>query len=597
MTRRQTAVMLVAAAGCAAGAGGLTSYAGVLDRPLRVAVAAGAGLAAYVGSQVQLRRRQVLDQRHRDQHERYLQGRKAPLVRDVNDAVSVGIHGVPRVSGLDHLPPYVPRDVDPELHQALNDGGFVLLTGDAAVGKTRTAYEAMRAVLPGYGFFAPTGTRDVAAAMAAAGEERCSVLWLDSLQRYLGADAVTSRGIADLLAGDRHHRVVLATLRATEESRLVVLAESLSGGQLVRDGQAVLERVDRRIVIERLFSGTEKVRAATLATSDARIADALARAGRFGLAEYLSSGPALQIEWDNAWARGTHPRGAALITAAVDCRLAGFAAPLPRRLLDELQQDYLDQRGGMTLRPESLADAWRWATSLRNSASSPLWPTEKEQCYDVFDYLVDVRARGWAGQVPEGTIRAALRFAGPADATVIAATAWWQARFELAEAGFLAAYNHLLRTDGPDAATTLAGRNDLAVALHALGKLPDAEAEYLAILARRTATLGAEHPDTLTSRNNLAVVLHAQRRMAEAEAEYRAVLDLRTRLLGTEHPSTLLTRNNLGVLLRDTGRLAEARAQLEEVVRLRADVLGENHPHTVISRDNLSAVQRKMSAW
>jgi hypothetical protein len=208
---------------------------------------------------------------------------------------------------------------------------------------------------------------------------------------------------------------------------------------------------------------------------------------------------------------------------------------------------------------------------------------------------VDVRARNAVHQVPQSTIRAALRFASPTDATVIAATAWDQHRPGLAEAGFLAAYTEFMHTDGPEGATTLASRGNLAVALHALGKLPDPEAEYRAILAGQTVALGDEHPDTLTSRNNLATVLHEQLRMVEAEAEYRAVLDLRTSHLGPEHPSTLLTRNNLGGLLKDTGRFAEAATELEEVVRLRIVVLGEDHPSTVISRDNLSKVQRKLS--
>lgn len=590
MTRRRNAVMLVLAGVCAAVAGGLTSLAKVPHLWLSVAAAAGAALVAYTGGLLQSR-----VQRRRDHGPGYLQGRRPQLVQEINDPVGIGIHGAQRLPGLGHLPPYVQRDIDPELRQALADGGFVLVTGDAAVGKTRTAYEAVRVALPGHVFFAPAGANDAAMAVAAAREQRDCVLWLDSLQRYLGADAVTSRGLADLLAGDGHHRVVIATLRAAEESRLVVLAESLSGGQLVRDGQAVLERVDRRFVVNRLFSSAERDRAAPLAADDWRLADALARADRFGVAEYLSSGPQLRIEWDDAWARGTHPRGAALITAAVDCRRAGFAARLPRALLNELHQDYLDLQGGVTLRPESLADAWKWATAMRDSGNSPLWRTGREQSYDVFDYLVDVQARGSAQPVPERTVRAALRLAAPADATVIGATAWQQGRTVLAEAGFQTAYNLLLQTDGPDAATTLASRSDLAVALHALGKLPDAETEYRAILARRSATLGANHPDSLASQNNLAVVLHAQRRMVEAEAEYRAVLDMRTALLGTEHPSTLLTRNNLGVLLKDTGRLVEAGAELEEVVRMRTSVLGENHPHTVISRYNLRTVQHKLS--
>jgi hypothetical protein len=583
---------------CSVVVAAVLSVTGISDWRLKAAAAAGAAIATFAGGILQIQLSTAMDERRRDRAARaqsiFMPGGKPPLVRDLTGPLTTGVHAAARRVTGERVPPYVPRDVDPALRQALGGSGFVLLSGTAAAGKTRAGYEAIRAVLPGHVFIAPKGTDDIAAAMKAARAERDCVLWLDSLQGYLGAGAVTSGSIAELLAGKGHHRVVLATLRAAEESRLIVMAGSLSGGQLMREGQAVLALVDHRIVIDRLFSSDERARAMALASQDSRLAAALGHVDRYGVAEYLSSGPQLQTEWDNAWERGTHPRGAALVAAAVDCRLAGFAAPLPRALLDELEQEYLDQHGGMLLRPEPLAAAWAWATELRSSGSSPLWPAGPDT-FDVFDYLVDVRAREPAQPVPDRTVRASLELAGPADALAIGATAWYQDRPELAVAGFRRAYSELSRTEGADAPATLASRSDLAVTLHALGRLPDAEAEYRAILAGRSTTLGAEHPDTLASRNNLANVLQAQRRLAEAEAEYRAVLDIRNRTLGGEHPSTLLIRNNLGVVLIHLGRPAEAEAELEPVVELRAKLLGSDHPHTVISRRNLETARRKRS--
>jgi 3',5'-cyclic AMP phosphodiesterase CpdA len=522
-------------------------------------------------------------------------GVRTPLVRDISDPVSVGVHSAARRDAGGRVPTYVPRDGDPALLAALTRSGFVLVAGDAAVGKTRMAYEAMRTVLPGHVFIAPGAADDAAAAMAAARSERDCVLWLDNLERFLGVDGVTSRSIAELLAGSRHHRVVLATLRVAEESRFLAAAESLPGVQGIRDAWAVLGEVTNRIVVERLFSEAERTRAVALSSSDPRIADALRHVHQFGMAEYLACGPQLHIEWADAWGRGAHPRGASLVAAAIDCRLAGFTAPVPRALLEELQLDYLDRRGGMLLRPEPLRDAWKWATTLRDTGNSLLRPAEPDS-YEVFDYLVDVHARDLDQPVPERTVRAALRFAGPANATLIGATAYSQDRRDLAEVGFRKAYTELLRTEGPDAPATLASRSDLAVTLHTAGDLPGAETEYREILQKRTESLGPEHPDTLASRNNMATLLHALVRLSEAEAEYRAILAIRMRTLGAEHPSTLLTRNNLGVVLKDLGRLEEAKAVLKEVVRLRTLVLGQDHPHTVISRENLSIVRRQRPA-
>jgi hypothetical protein len=314
----------------------------------------------------------------------FMPGGKLSVVRAITNPVDVGVHTAPRLEGAPRLPPYVPRDVDPELRRALGGAGFVLVVGDAAAGKTRAAYEAMRAVLAGHVLIAPTRSGELTTALTAARAQRDCVLWLDSLQRYLGAEAITSTQIAELLAGSGHHRVVLATLRATQETRLMLMAGSLPGGQSTRDGQAVLDQVTHRIVIDRLFSAPERARAAALARDDRRLADALAHADRYGIAEYMSSGPQLHTEWQNGWERGAHPRGAALVTAAVDCRRAGYTAPLPKALLDELHQEYLQGRGGMLLRPEPPESAWRWATDLRDSGGSPLWSAARDR-YDVFD--------------------------------------------------------------------------------------------------------------------------------------------------------------------------------------------------------------------
>jgi len=572
--------------------------------PVQASVAAGVAIATVGGGFLQTTVNATLEGGRKDQAELkrgiFMPGDKPPRVRDVVSPLSVSVHAAARSGGADNgsrVPPYVLRDIDPELRRALTGSGFILLVGAAAVGKTRTAYEAIQATLPDHMFISPGEAGDIPTAVTAARAETRCVLWLDSLQRYLGTGAITSKAIAELLAGDGHHRVVLATLRATEESRLIAVAGSMTGGQSLRDGQAVLDLADWHIVVEREFSGAERSLTATLAAQDPRLADALSHADRYGVPEYLSSGPQLFTEWSNAWERGTHSCGAALVEAAVDCRRAGFAAPLPRALLDELSQDYLNQRGGPSLRPEPPTEAWSWATKLRDSGNSPLWPADADR-FEVFDYLVDVQARESEQRVRESTVLAALRFAGPADAVTIAGTAWYQDRRELAEAGFRAAYTELIRTQGPDAPATLASRSDLAVTRHVLGMLPDAEAEaeYRAILSRRTATMGDHHPETLASRNNLAAFLHNQHKLDEAEAHYRAVLDVRTSSLGAEHPSTLVTRNNLGVLLAELGRLAEAEAELAEVVRVRASELGPDHPHTAVSRANLERVRRSRSS-
>ena len=104
------------------------------------------------------------------------------------------------------LPEYVPRDIDAaefgvraRVTVAAQRGGFLLLVGGSSVGKTRSAYEVVRALLPDWWLVHPAGPAEVAA-LAQAPPSR-TVVWLDELQRFLdGEPGLTSgavRGTAE----------------------------------------------------------------------------------------------------------------------------------------------------------------------------------------------------------------------------------------------------------------------------------------------------------------------------------------------------------------------------------------------------------------
>jgi hypothetical protein len=74
----------------------------------------------------------------------------APWVGRVDraaDAIRLGVWPAAPEAG-DRVPPYVERDAAAALREALQCGGFVLVVGDSAAGKTRLAHEAVRAALP-----------------------------------------------------------------------------------------------------------------------------------------------------------------------------------------------------------------------------------------------------------------------------------------------------------------------------------------------------------------------------------------------------------------------------------------------------------------
>ena len=135
------------------------------------------------------------------------------------DLRRLGVHEAISVSGVAGgvLPEYVPRDVDAagsgvraRLAAAAESGGFVLLVGGSSVGKTRSAAEALKALLPDWRLVHPAGPAEVAA-LAAAPPPR-TVVWLDELQRYLDGEHGLTGGVVRALLGAPHPAVIIGTL-------------------------------------------------------------------------------------------------------------------------------------------------------------------------------------------------------------------------------------------------------------------------------------------------------------------------------------------------------------------------------------------------
>ncbi|MFD1115671.1 tetratricopeptide repeat protein [Sphaerisporangium aureirubrum] len=526
---------------------------------------------------------------------------RLPKVAQIDDPVRLGVHPalvLASVTGT-QPPAYVPRDVDEAVRERLAEGGFVLLVGDSTAGKSRTAFEAMRTTVPEHLLIAPHDRTALPAAIEhAARADRC-VLWLSDLEHYLGTAGLTREHIARLTTDSKGHRIILATLRSAEQARLT--SPPNDGDQSVRSAaREIHETLEQAAPVRlvRMFSPAEVDRA-RLRTWDPRIASAVDKAKEFGIAEYLASGPELQRDLDNAWDIGANPRGAALVVAAIDCRRAGYTSPAPRKLLEHLHTDYLNAMGGHRLQPESLDQAWQWATRPRRATTALLTAIQgpdNDQVV-VFDYLVDLaqQQQGPLAHVAETVIRTALTHVTIAeDADQIATTAQHQGRYHLTETAQHLSLTLRRRVLGEDHPSTLTSRDNLAFVLWALGRLEEAEAEHRAVLAVRRRVLGEDHPSTLMSRDNLAGVLRDLGRQAEAEAEHRAVLAVRRQVLGEDHPSTLTSRNNLANVLNTLGRLEEAEAEHRAVLAVRRRVLGEDHPSTLMSRDNLAVMRRDL---
>ncbi|MGB3438586.1 MAG: tetratricopeptide repeat protein [Actinophytocola sp.] len=552
-----------------------------------VAVAA----VAKVPSAVMTKRVQTRAERSAEQRRQLADGAVGGgrgRVRDVgdDDLTRVGVHPavlpddmaeVAPAGSSGRMPPYVRRDQHEEVARRLTTGAFVVIQGHSGAGKSRLGMEVLRAELSDHRLFAPDPAV-VGAAVDQMRQVRSAVLWLDDLDRFLEADVLTATLIGELLQGSGHHRVVVATLR--HQAREAMLTATDPTSTVVDRRHRVLEAGDT-VRIAREFTTTELDRANDLA-GDPRIRDALAHADTYGLAEYLAAGPQLLHEWETG--KDIHPRGSALIAAAVDCRRAGYIAPLPRALLNTVHDHYLATRSRGEV--EDLDTAWTWATALWRHTTAMLEPANTDTVI-VFDYLVDhiQRTTPVDNDPPEHTITTALSFADATTANAIGNHATQRGRYHLA----LTAHQHALtyHTD-PHHPETLTSRNNLATTLTELGRFEEAEREHRAVLDLSIRVLGADHPDTLISRNNLAYALTGLGRFEEAEREHRAVLDLRTQALGAEHPDTLNSRNNLAYALTDLGRFEEAEREHRAVLDLRAQALGAEHPDTLNSRNNLA---------
>ncbi|MBP2477920.1 tetratricopeptide (TPR) repeat protein [Crossiella equi] len=571
---------------------------------------------------------------------------RLPRTRDLSDPLRLGVHTAAEADG-SRVPGYVRRDEQDRLDEAVRAGGFVLVVGESTAGKTRAAYESVRRLRPDDFFLAPLGTAPLRPVLETAAERQPCVLWLDDLERYLRPDGLTLAGISQLLARTPGV-LVLATIRTPALEVYGARREaSLDADRLGpwRTGREVLN-LATEVRLPRRWSEAELARARV--HTDPRLRAAAAKSGEFGVAELLADGPELVNDWHGAWRPGGHPRGAALVAAAVDCRRAGLHHPMPEHVLAALSEHYLAARGGAALRPEPLAQALSWASTPVRAVSSLLLPADGG--YRAFDYLVDLPDNP---PVPTEVWSALIDWAPPAQAAEIAPAARRVAQFDLAiraytkaaEAGIgdadislaievdiqrdrpraralleqaLArradrpddpetlrcraallrheatdeAYTRLLsdatRVLGPHAPDTYRFRRQYASHLAMTGRHPEALTLFETLIADRTAEWGADHEETLALRQQLANWTGQSGNPARARELAENLLADRRRLLGPEHANVLSSRFQVAVWTALGGNAPEAIRQFETLVADSTRLLGHDHPHTRSARYRLA---------
>ncbi|MFD9502353.1 tetratricopeptide repeat protein [Streptomyces sp. NPDC060035] len=541
-------------------------------------------------------------------------------VREVSDPIALGVHpaaargGPP--TGRDRLPDFVRRDRFDDVRRRIASGGFILIVGESTAGKSRLAFEAMQAAVPGHIFFHARPTQDLQVLAARVAATRNCVVWCDEFDQFLRVGGLTADMVTTMLAGSRRHVTLIASMRSKEYDRYSARQRDVTEAATWQAGRDVLLMAQDPVELDRLWTPRE-IRLARSSVDDLRIRAATEGASRFGVAELLAAGPELVKDWKHAWQAGEHPRGAALVAAAVDCRRMGLHRPVIEEVLLRLHEEYLDARGGPLLRPESPDAAFGWATSAVHGASSLLLPASGG--YLAFDYLIDLP---WLPPVPENSWRVLLATASPDEAfsigwaavhlmrTTIAVEAFDFARrcgvpeaeyahaIALGNAGRPATAVQALWTLleqrrghlGDDHPATLVARNDIARYLLEAGELVRASGILDQLVLDRQRVLGAGHEQTLATRRLSARSCRESGDFAGSVQRYRALLPDQERALGHEHMDVLLTRQELGRTLGLAGRVTEA---LEELERTRTDqerVIGPSHPQVLTTRHEIAVL-------
>ncbi|MGX4656311.1 hypothetical protein ACWCHM_21740 [Micromonospora sp. SCSIO 07396] len=300
----------------------------------------------------------------------------------------LGVHPPIQVDGRPRLTPYVDRSVDANIDACIQAGGLVLLEGDSSAGKTRSAYEAATRWFAANADWVFLRARD-GAALRRAVEARFTfnrtVIWLDDLENYLTSGGLDGSLVRAILPPGKTDVVLLATIRSAAKS-------AFQGDPLYPDlptfapdtrrvfALAQVVRLSRELTSSE-WAKAEKLR------EDPRIAAALDNEDGVGLAEHLSAGPATVERWLSG-RHGVSPWGAALISAVIDFRRAGYLAPVPRSWLKRAATSYVGKREARRFNHLKFSAALAWATQPVRGASACLEEVEDGK-YLAFDYLVD----------------------------------------------------------------------------------------------------------------------------------------------------------------------------------------------------------------
>ena len=477
------------------------------------------------------------------------------------------------------LPPYIVRDGDSALEAAIARGSIVLLHGRAASGKSRSAYEAIRRVcgrsnllVPAY----PTALREL---LDTGYHVANAIVWLDDLEQYLVPGGLDIGLLERLCPSGRHDVAVVATIRDEELARWRQAGLADYGDNDVaamrlerRISQLIIRLPRERFIAVGQYLTDAECKDLVVDQSDPRVAAAL-QAGEatdsgVGFAEYLAAGPAMMDRW-SVGDGALFDVGQALVSAAVDCRRAGYDQPLPSDILTRLCRRYISSVRRNRADLPSFEHGFAWACQPVLGASSCLSPRLGAK-YLASDYLLDRTQAGigpLAGTVvPDEVWNALLAIDDPEEIASVGVHAIWAGREDLAETAWRIA------TEAGEAG----GVMNLGPLLAEQGRMDEAEEhwrraaydgwhdamhEFAVILEERGDLNSAKHwyqraveGDDPRAMNALGLLAEAEGKLEEAESWYRRAADV-AEIIWAKHTDSM---RNLASLLKTQGKDTEA---------------------------------------
>ena len=282
--------------------------------------------------------------------------------------------------------PYIERDKEAEVRAHLRAGRPVLLVGSSMVGKTRMAAEVVKSLFSAWPVVIPDSKTALAALNSMDAQLRDTVVWLDDIDRLIGADGITVGTVRRLASAGN---VIVGTIRAGEYDRY-------SPTDQLRPPEWDVISVFERVFLDRNLSKEEQGRLShTIGNPEIQ-----ERIRRVGIGEYV--GAAERIDEALLLGPSVSPVGYALVKGASDWRRIGMNRQVPASLLRLLAEPHVDARARAALSEEdSYERGLAWATRDINPTVSLLERMGTE-AFTIYDYALDLITRQ-AAPVPDST--------------------------------------------------------------------------------------------------------------------------------------------------------------------------------------------------